>query len=55
MAVYRKINLSFWEDTKIVDEFTPEDRYFMLYLMTKRRYPTALLPQVQKGLRSVPL
>lgn len=34
MAVFRKINIDFWEDCKVVDEFTPEDRYFMLYLMT---------------------
>ena len=34
MAVFRKINIDFWEDSKVVDDFTPEDRYFMLYLMT---------------------
>ncbi len=34
MAIFRKINVDFWEDSKIVDDFTPEDRYFMLYLMT---------------------
>ena len=26
--------MSFWTDSKVVDEFTPEDRYFYLYLMT---------------------
>lgn len=34
MALYRQIHTSFWEDEKIVDDFTPEDKYFMLYLMT---------------------
>jgi len=34
MAIYRKININFWEDEKIIDEFTPEDKLFMLYLMT---------------------
>lgn len=34
MAIYRNIHLTFWSDTKIVDEFTPEDKYFYLYLMT---------------------
>lgn len=34
MALYRTIQLSFWTDTKVVDNFTPEDRYFYLYLMT---------------------
>jgi len=34
MALYRTISLSFWTDPKIADEFTPEDRYFYLYLFT---------------------
>ena len=34
MALYRTISLSFWTDTKIIDDFTPEDRYFYLYLFT---------------------
>lgn len=34
MAIYRNVSLSFWEDIKIVDDFTPEDRYFYLYLLT---------------------
>ena len=34
MALYRNIHLSFWQDTKVMDDFTPEDRYFYLYLLT---------------------
>ncbi len=34
MAIYRNIQMSFWTDSKIVDDYTPEDRYFYLYLMT---------------------
>ena len=34
MAIYRNIQLSFWTDNKVEDEFTPEDKYFYLYLMT---------------------
>ena len=34
MAIYRSIQMSFWTDSKIVDDFTPEDRYFYLYLFT---------------------
>ena len=34
MAVYRKVHLSFWTDPKVDDEFTPEDKYFYLYLLT---------------------
>lgn len=34
MALYRNISISFWTDTKIDDDFTPEDKYFYLYLLT---------------------
>lgn len=34
MAGYRNISVSFWTDSKVDDEFTPEDKYFYLYLMT---------------------
>lgn len=34
MAIYRTVCLSFWTDPKIADDFTPEDRYFYLYLFT---------------------
>lgn len=30
----RVISTDFWLDDKVVDGFTPEDRYFFLYLMT---------------------
>ena len=33
MGINRVVNTSFWTDGK-VDEFTPEDKYFMLYLLT---------------------
>ena len=33
MAVSRIVNTSFWTDSKVSD-MTPEDRYFMLYLLT---------------------
>lgn len=34
MALYRMISTSFWTDSKVIDDFTPEDRYFYLYLFT---------------------
>lgn len=34
MAVYRTVYLSFWTDAKVDDDFTPEDKYFYLYLLT---------------------
>ena len=37
MAIYRTIPTTFWEDTKVVDDFTPEDRYFLMYCLTNPR------------------
>ena len=34
MAIYRNISMTFWTDSKIAEDFTPEDKYFYLYLMT---------------------
>ena len=34
MAIARHISINFWNDSKVDDEFTPEDKYFMLYLLT---------------------
>ena len=34
MAIYRTVSLTFWTDSKVDDDFTPEDKYFMLYLLT---------------------
>lgn len=34
MSVKRIVDTSFWNDEKVVERFTPEDRYFMLYLLT---------------------
>ncbi len=34
MAIYRNVQLSFWTDSKVEDDFTPEDKYFYLYLIT---------------------
>ena len=34
MAVFRSVHLSFWTDNKVEDDFTPEDKYFYMYLLT---------------------
>jgi hypothetical protein len=34
MAVFRNVYLSFWTDNKVEDDFTPEDKYFYVYLLT---------------------
>lgn len=34
MGIKRIVDTAFWGDEKVLEEFTPEDRLFMLYLMT---------------------
>ena len=36
MAVFRKVNTSFWQDPLVLD-LTPEEKYFYLYLMTNTK------------------
>lgn len=37
MAKCRNIHSSFWTDSKITDDFTPEDRYLYLWCLTNPR------------------
>ena len=32
--IKRIVSTGFWNDKKVMDEFSPEDKYFMLYLLT---------------------
>lgn len=34
MAIYRNIELGFWDDPKVEDDFTPEDKFFFLFVLT---------------------
>ena len=34
MGLKRIIDTDFWTDQKVIDEFSPEDKYFMMYLLT---------------------
>ncbi len=34
MAIYRNVSINFWRDSKVMDLFSPEDKYFMLYCLT---------------------
>ena len=34
MAVKRIVSTEFWTDKKVVEQFTPEDKFFFLYLLT---------------------
>ena len=31
---FRLVYTSFWDDPKVIEEMTPEDKYFYLYLLT---------------------
>ena len=37
MGISRIVNTDFWEDEKVLDSFSPEDKYFWLYLLTNPR------------------
>lgn len=37
MATFRNVKTSFWTDSKVVNEFSPEDKFFFLYLLTNPR------------------
>ena len=34
MAIYRNVQMAFWSDTKIADDFTAKEKYLYLYLLT---------------------
>lgn len=34
MANFRQVYVEFWQDPKVLEELTPEDKYFYLYLLT---------------------
>lgn len=34
MAKFRMVHTEFWTDAKVLEEMTPEDKYFYLYLLT---------------------
>lgn len=36
MAKYRPVHCSFWTDPRVLEEFTPKDRFFLLYLLTNK-------------------
>ena len=34
MSTFRKVYTKFWKDGKVIEELTPEDKFFFLYLLT---------------------
>lgn len=55
MALYRNIRTSFWTDAKVVDDFTPEDRYFYLYLFTNPHTNLCGCYEISKSQMSIEL
>jgi hypothetical protein len=47
MAVYRNIQISFWQDPFVLD-LTPEEKYFYIYLMTNSKTTQCGIYQVSK-------
>lgn len=47
MATFRKIHVSFWSDT-FVQDLTPEQKYFYLYLMTNNRTTQCGIYEISK-------
>lgn len=48
MAKFRLIHTSFWNDPRVVEEMTPEDKYFYLYLLTNENTTQIGIYQITK-------
>ena len=48
MAIYRTVHTTFLGVSKVLDDMTPEDRYFMLYLLTNTHTNMAGCYEVSK-------
>lgn len=48
MAKFRMVHTEFWSDVKVVEEMTPEDKYFFLYLLTNEKTTQIGIYQITK-------
>jgi len=48
MAKFRMVHTEFWNDPKVVEEMTPEDKYFFLYLLTNSNTTQIGIYQITK-------
>ncbi len=48
MAKYRMVHTEFWDDPKVVEELTPEDKFFFLYLLTNANTTQIGIYQITK-------
>lgn len=55
MSVKRIIDTSFWNDDKVVEFFTPEDKLFMLYLLTNPHTTQLGIYQINKKIMAFEL
>ena len=48
MALYRPVHVTFWQDPKVLEEMTPEDKLFYLYLITNPKTTQIGIYQITK-------
>ncbi|KAB8126929.1 DnaD domain protein [Gracilibacillus oryzae] len=48
MAKFRMVHTEFWNDPRVVEEFTPEDKFFYLYLLTNSKTTQIGIYQITK-------
>ncbi|VVM35096.1 DnaD domain-containing protein [Terribacillus sp. AE2B 122] len=48
MAKFRMVHTEFWSDPKVIEEMTPEDKLFFLYLLTNSRTTQIGIYQITK-------
>lgn len=48
MAIYRPVHVTFWQDPKVIEEMTPEDKLFYLYLITNPKTTQTGIYQITK-------
>lgn len=55
MGISRIVSTDFWEDGLVTDSFSPEDKYFMLYLMTNPHSKQAGIYKLNKKIAAFEL
>ncbi|MFD2445463.1 hypothetical protein ACFSO7_15970 [Bacillus sp. CGMCC 1.16607] len=48
MAKYRMVRTDFWNNPMVLEEMTPEDKYFYLYLLTNSNTTQTGIYQITK-------
>ena len=53
MAIFRKLHTAFWQDAKVIEELTPEDKFFFIYLLTNPATTQIGIYQITKKQMSI--